>query len=104
MSAIPAPMGDPAALDLSVERYAATTLALEAAAAQMERALRDSEDGSDRAGVITSYSIHYTKLYDIKPGREVGQAYAFLLELRMERGPLGEDAAREELLAWWAAR
>ncbi len=40
----------------------------------------------------------------IKPGREVGQAYAFLLELRMERGPLGEDAAREELLAWWAAR
>ncbi len=50
MSAIPAPMGDPAALDLSVERYAATTLALEAAAAQMERALRDSEDGSDRAG------------------------------------------------------
>ncbi len=40
----------------------------------------------------------------IAPGREVGEAYRYLLELRMERGPLGEDAAREELLRWWAAR
>jgi len=40
----------------------------------------------------------------ISPGPEVGQAYKFLLELRMDRGPLDEDAAREELLRWWAAR
>jgi poly(A) polymerase len=40
----------------------------------------------------------------IGEGREVGQAYKFLLERRMEDGPLGEDRAREELLAWWAAR
>ncbi|WP_455566346.1 CCA tRNA nucleotidyltransferase [Oerskovia paurometabola] len=40
----------------------------------------------------------------IAPGPEVGQAYKFLLELRLDRGPLGEDAAREELLTWWAAR
>jgi poly(A) polymerase len=40
----------------------------------------------------------------IGPSREVGEAYRFLLELRMDRGPLGEDAAREALLAWWAAR
>ncbi len=40
----------------------------------------------------------------IAPGPEVGQAYKFLLELRLDRGPLGEDVAREELLAWWAAR
>nr|WP_233571694.1 CCA tRNA nucleotidyltransferase [Cellulomonas triticagri] len=38
----------------------------------------------------------------ITPGRQVGQAYQHLLELRMEHGPLGEDAAREALLAWWA--
>ena len=38
----------------------------------------------------------------IPPGRAVGEAYAFLLELRMEEGPLGEDAARERLVAWWA--
>jgi poly(A) polymerase len=38
----------------------------------------------------------------IPPGRAVGEAYAFLLELRMEEGPLGEDEARQRLLAWWA--
>jgi len=38
----------------------------------------------------------------IPPGRAVGEAYAFLLELRMEEGPLGDDAARERLVAWWA--
>ncbi len=40
----------------------------------------------------------------IGPGREVGAAYRFLLDLRMDRGPLGEDAARDALLAWWAER
>ncbi|MHA3705003.1 CCA tRNA nucleotidyltransferase [Jatrophihabitans sp. YIM 134969] len=37
-------------------------------------------------------------------GRAIGEAYQHLLALRMEHGPLGEDRAREELLAWWAAQ
>lgn len=40
----------------------------------------------------------------IGPGREVGEAYKFLMELRMDEGPLGEDRAREALLSWWNAR
>lgn len=40
----------------------------------------------------------------IGAGREVGEAYRFLLELRMDRGPLGEEAAHEALLSWWRAR
>ncbi len=44
------------------------------------------------------------EILGLRPGREVGEAYKMLLELRMERGPLGPEAAREELLAWWAAR
>jgi poly(A) polymerase len=44
------------------------------------------------------------EILGIRPGREVGQAYQHLLELRMDHGPLGEERAREELLAWWAAR
>ena len=40
----------------------------------------------------------------IKPGPEVGVAYKFLLELRLEEGPLSADEAQERLLAWWAAR
>ncbi|QWC86859.1 CCA tRNA nucleotidyltransferase [Nocardioidaceae bacterium] len=42
------------------------------------------------------------EILGVPPGRQVGQAYKHLLELRMDRGPLGEEAAREELLAWWA--
>jgi poly(A) polymerase len=38
------------------------------------------------------------------PGREVGEAYRHLLELRMDHGPLGEERATEELRSWWAAR
>ncbi len=40
----------------------------------------------------------------IGPGPEVGAAYRFLLELRMEHGPQSPEAAREALLAWWADR
>jgi poly(A) polymerase len=43
-------------------------------------------------------------LLDIKPGREVGEAYKFLLELRLEHGPLGEEAAGEALREWWDAK
>ena len=40
----------------------------------------------------------------IGPGREVGQAYAFLLELRMEEGPKSPEEAEAALRAWWAGR
>ena len=40
----------------------------------------------------------------IPPGRDVGRAYAWLLERRIDEGPLGEDRARSELLAWWATQ
>jgi poly(A) polymerase len=39
----------------------------------------------------------------IKPGPLVGQAYAHLLELRLEHGPLGPERATQELLDWAAA-
>jgi poly(A) polymerase len=34
----------------------------------------------------------------------VGEAYDFLLNLRLDRGPMSEETATEALLAWWAAR
>ncbi|MCL2653500.1 MAG: CCA tRNA nucleotidyltransferase [Propionibacteriaceae bacterium] len=40
----------------------------------------------------------------IKPGPDVGRAYKWLLERRMEDGPLGETAATEALKAWWAGQ
>jgi poly(A) polymerase len=41
------------------------------------------------------------KVLDIKPSPAVGKAYEFLLELRLEHGPLGQERAKEELLNWW---
>ena len=40
----------------------------------------------------------------ISPGPEVGQAYRFLMELRLDEGPLGAEEARKRLLSWWASR
>jgi poly(A) polymerase len=40
----------------------------------------------------------------IPPGREVGEAYRWLLELRLDNGPLGEDEAIRRLREWWAER
>lgn len=40
----------------------------------------------------------------ISPGREVGEAYKFLLDLRLDEGVLGEDVAEQRLREWWAAR
>ena len=44
------------------------------------------------------------KLLGISPSADVGKALDFLMELRMEHGPLGEERATEELLQWWKAR
>ena len=44
------------------------------------------------------------ELLGIPPGREVGAAYHFLLELRLDRGPMEPAEAEAALLAWWQAR
>lgn len=42
------------------------------------------------------------KVLDIGPGPAIGQAYKFLLELRLENGPMEYDAAVSALKEWWA--
>jgi poly(A) polymerase len=44
------------------------------------------------------------KILGVKPSPVVGEAYNYLLELRLEHGPLGVEKATEELLTWWRAR
>ena len=38
----------------------------------------------------------------IRPGPVLGRAYKYLLAVRLDEGPIGPDAARDRLLAWWA--
>ncbi|MGO1543758.1 MAG: CCA tRNA nucleotidyltransferase [Gulosibacter sp.] len=44
------------------------------------------------------------RILDLKPGREVGEARKFLLDLRLDEGPLVEEEATKRLLEWWANR
>lgn len=41
------------------------------------------------------------EILGIRPGPIVGKAYNFLMELRLEQGPIGPQAAEVELLKWW---
>jgi poly(A) polymerase len=78
------------------ERLAKTYDALEARIAKLmeEEELSKIRPDLDGAQVM--------KLLDIKPSAAVGKALDYLLELRLEHGPLGEERATEELLNWWS--
>jgi len=78
------------------ERLAKTYDALEARIAKLmeEEELSKIRPDLDGAQVM--------KLLGIKPSAAVGRALDYLLELRLENGPLGEERATEELLDWWS--
>jgi poly(A) polymerase len=80
------------------DRLARTYDALEARIAKLaeEEELSKIRPDLDGAQVM--------KLLDLKPSADVGKALDFLMELRMEHGPLGQERAEEELIQWWKAR
>ncbi|GAA4894574.1 CCA tRNA nucleotidyltransferase [Tessaracoccus lubricantis] len=65
----------------------------ELAAQEEIKALRPHLDGTQIMEIL-----------GLGPGREVGEAYRFLLEHRTEHGPMEHDAAVELLKSWWAER
>jgi len=65
----------------------------EISAAEDLAAVRPDLDGQD-----------IMRILGLRPGPEVGAAYRFLLDLRLDEGPLGAEEAERRLLAWWAAR
>ena len=44
------------------------------------------------------------EILGISPGPGVGKAYRFLLDLRLDEGPLGEEEAERRLRNWWATQ
>ena len=44
------------------------------------------------------------ELLGLAPGPEVGEALRFLLEIRLDEGPIGSAAAERRLREWWATR
>lgn len=65
----------------------------ELAAAEELGAMRPELDGN-----------RIQEILGIRPGREVGEAYRYLLDIRLDEGMIGEDAAEQRLREWWAAR
>jgi poly(A) polymerase len=63
------------------------------AAAEELAAIRPELDGNQIAAVL-----------GIKPGPVLGEAYKFLLAVRLDEGPIGQEAAEARLREWWAAR
>lgn len=78
---------------------------LSAAYDDLEERIRTLAEQEELAAIRPD--LDGTQIMDIlglKPGPEVGEAYAFLLNLRMEEGPLGAEEAETRLRAWWADR
>jgi len=48
--------------------------------------------------------VQVMEFLEIKPGREVGEALDFLMEIRLEEGLVGDQEIRERLKAWWTNR
>jgi poly(A) polymerase len=44
------------------------------------------------------------ELLGIPPGPQVGEAWRYLKELRLDRGPLTREEATDELMEWWRSR
>ena len=63
-------------------------------------ALREQEELDSIRPEVDGNRIQ--ELLGIGPGPAVGQAYRFLLDLRLDEGVLGPEEAERRLLAWWA--
>ena len=44
------------------------------------------------------------QILDLKPGPEVGQAWKYLKDLRLEHGPLEREEAIAKLREWWDSK
>src|SRR5690606_39191628 len=69
--------------------------------ARIER-LREQEDLAKVRPDLDGNAI--MELLGLRPGPDVGRAWSFLKELRLDRGPLSRDDAEAALLEWWKSQ
>ncbi len=62
----------------------------EIAASEELAAIRPDLDGED-----------IMRILNLSPGKDVGRAYGFLMNVRLDEGPLGREEATQRLLSWW---
>lgn len=68
----------------------------------LEQRITELEESDDLAAVRPDLDGNQIMaLLGISPGRDVGRAYNWLLERRLDRGPVTAEVAAAELLGWW---
>jgi len=86
-------------------RNAAKARALDRRMDELEKRIAELQAKEELAAIRPDLDgVEVMRRLGIRPGPEVGKALAFLLELRLEEGPLGEDEAGRRLDEWWAAQ
>ena len=81
-------------------------------AAQLSKRMDDLEDRIDALADAEELAAIRPELdgkavmdhLGLTPGREIGEALDFLLEIRLEEGLIGEHESKARLDAWWAQR
>jgi poly(A) polymerase len=89
----------------STTRNRRRAAALQRSYDSLERRIAELEAEEELAAIRpTLDGREIMRILDIPPGPLVGEAYQFLLDLRLDRGPMDPALAEEALKAWWAAR
>jgi poly(A) polymerase len=86
----------------STTRNKRRAAALSATYDSLEQRIKELSEAEDLARVRPDLDGNaIMELLGLAPGPDVGKAWTFLKDLRLERGPLERDEAEAELLAWW---
>jgi poly(A) polymerase len=86
-------------------RSAAKARALSRRMDELERRLEELRAQEELDAIRPDLNGHQImEQLQLAPGPEVGEAHDFLLELRLDEGPLSEAEARRRLSQWWEER
>jgi len=89
----------------STTRNARKARALQRAYDDLERRIAELAEAEELAAIRPDLDGNQImEILGIGPGRAVGEAYRYMLELRLDRGPMTPEEAEAQLRAWWAAR
>lgn len=71
----------------------------------LERRIAEIEEKEDLARVRPDLDgTEIMRILDLQPGPDVGRAWTYLKELRLEHGPLEREEATRLLREWWAGQ
>lgn len=71
----------------------------------LERRIAELSEAEELAAVRPDLDgEQIMRILELTPSREVGEAYDYMLNLRLDEGPLSEAEATQRLLDWWATR